>query len=214
MKDEKNKTLVLWIIAAIPLLATALVFNRLPDQIPMHWNVHGQIDAYYPKFPWAFMLPVIGILIVFLMDVLPKLDPKRENYDKFNSQYQYIKIFLLLFFIVIQFITIGVSLGATIKVDLIIKLMVGIMFITMGNLMPKFKHNYFVGIKTPWTLANESVWLKTHRHGGFIWFAAGFLLVILSFIPGSISAAIYLGLILTAAFEPIIYSYLLFKKEA
>ncbi len=214
MKDEKGKWLIMVVTAVIPLLVTAVLFNRLPDLIPMHWDVNGQIDAYYPKFPWAFMAPVIGILIVLFMDILPKLDPKRENYDKFKSQYQYIKIFMLLFFVVIQFITISVSLGAAfIKVDMIIKLMVGIMFIFIGNLMPKLKHNYFVGIKTPWTIANESVWLKSHRHGGFIWFATGFALFGLAFIPGSISAAIYFSLILIASFEPIIYSYLCFRKE-
>ena len=153
-------------------------------------------------------------MIVLLMDALPKLDPKRENYDKFKPQYRFLKIFLLLFFAVVQFIVLGISLGADfIRVDLIIKLMVGIMLIVIGNLMPKLKNNYFVGIKTPWTLASESVWLKTHRHGGFVWFVTGLLLVILAFIPGSISAALYFSLIMVAAFEPIIYSYLCFKKE-
>jgi uncharacterized membrane protein len=120
---------------------------------------------------------------------------------------------MVIFFAIIQFITLSISLGADFKVDMVIKLMVGITFICIGNLMPKFKHNYFVGIKTPWTLANEAVWANSHRHGGFIWFVTGIGLVVLAFIPGSISAALYFSLIMIAAFEPIIYSYLSYRKE-
>ncbi len=215
MKNEKSMMRIMLVIAIIPLLITVVVFNRLPDLIPMHWNVNGQIDAYYPKFPYAFAAPVIGLMIVFFMGILPKFDPKRENYDKFKSQYQFIKIFMLLFFAVIQFITLSISLGADfIRVDMVIKLMVGIMFIVIGNLLPKLKHNYFVGIKTPWTIANESVWLRSHRHGGYVWFATGLALVVLAFIPGTISAAIYFILILIASFEPMIYSYLSYRKKA
>lgn len=215
MRNEKGTLLIMLAIAVIPLLVTLVVFNRLPDLIPMHWNVSGYVDAYYPKFPWAFSIPVLGMMIVFLMGALPKLDPKRENYDKFKSQYQFIKIFMLLFFAVIQFIILSISLGADfIRVDMIVKLLVGIMFIAFGNLLPKFKHNYFVGIRTPWTIANESVWLKSHRHGGYVWFATGFFLVMLAFIPGTISAAVYFSLILIASFEPMVYSYLCYKKES
>ena len=178
MKDERLFIRIMWTIAVIPLLVTLAVFTRLPDLIPMHWNISGQIDAYYPKFPGAFLLPALGLVIVALMNILPNVDPKKENYVKFRSQYLFIRLFLVAFFAVIQFVVIAISLGADfIRVDLIVKLLVGIMFIVIGNLMPKLKHNYFVGIKTPWTLANESVWLRSHRHGGFVWFATGIVLV-------------------------------------
>lgn len=214
MKNEKVLLRLMWAIALFPLIITFFVFNRLPPEIPMHWNIYGQVNAWYPKFPGAFIPPVIGILITILTTVLPKVDPKRENYEKFKGQYVIIRLLLVCFFAVLQMVTISISLGATyIKVDSVVKLMIGILFIILGNSMPKFKQNYFVGIKTPWTLNNETVWAKTHRHGGFVWFVAGFLMSVLAFLPGLESAVVYFAIIFIAAIEPILFSWLQFQKQ-
>ncbi len=214
MKNEKVLMKLMWAIALLPVLITLFVFSGLPPEIPMHWNIHGEIDAWYPKFPWAFMPPVIGIVITILATVLPKIDPKKENYDRFKRQYFIIRLILVAFFAVLQMVIISISMGATfIKVDTIIKLMIGILFIVLGNLMPKFKQNYFVGIKTPWTLNNEAVWAKTHRHGGFVWFVAGFIMSVLAFLPGIGSAVVYFTVILIASIEPILFSWLQYRKQ-
>ncbi|AET67642.1 putative integral membrane protein [Desulfosporosinus orientis DSM 765] len=213
MKNEKIFLRLMWIIALLPFLITIAVYGRLPQEIPMHWNIHGEIDAWYPKFPWAFLMPLTGLGIPLLVSVLAKIDPKKENYGRFKETYVIIRFILVAFFAVMQFVVIATSLGATfIKVDTMIKLMIGILFIVLGNLMPKFKQNYFMGIKTPWTLADETVWAKTHRHGGFVWFAAGFIMSVLAFLPGLITAGIYFGLVLVVALEPIIYSWLKYKE--
>lgn len=214
MKNEKTLLRVMWAVALLPLLITIFVFNSLPAEIPMHWNVHGEIDAWYPKFPWAFMAPVLGIIITIMATLLPRIDPKKENYDKFKRQYFIIRLILVAVFALLQMVTIFISLGATfIKVDTIVKLMIGILFIVVGNMMPKFKQNYFVGIKTPWTLNNEAVWAKTHRHGGFVWFAAGFLMSVLAFLPGVGSAVVYFSVILIVSIEPIIFSWFQYRKQ-
>lgn len=213
MKNEKTLLRVMWAVALLPLLITIFVFNSLPAEIPMHWNVHGEIDAWYPKFPWAFMAPVLGIIITIMATLLPRIDPKKENYDKFKRQYFIIRLILVAVFALLQMVTIFISLGATfIKVDTIVKLMIGILFIVVGNMMPKFKQNYFVGIKTPWTLNNEAVWAKTHRHGGFVWFAAGLLMSVLAFLPGVGSAVVYFSVILIVSIEPIIFSWFQYRK--
>lgn len=215
MINERNMRRLIWAFALFPLLVTLIVFGRLPEEIPMHWNVHGDIDAFYSKLPWAFSLPLLGIIFTALFPVLSKIDPKKENYQKFKSQFLIIQLTLILFLAIMQGVIISISLGATFfSVDTLVKLLVGILIIILGNIMPKFKHNYFVGIKTPWTIANETVWAKTHRHGGYVWFIIGFLISILAFIPGTASAVVYFVLILGAAFEPIIYSWLKFKQEA
>ena len=214
MKNEKTMMRLMWAISLLPVLVTVFVFGRLPEEIPMHWNIQGEIDAWYPKFPWAFMLPVTCIAITIMATVLPKIDPKKENYERFKPQYFFIRLMLVVFLAILQMVTLSISMGATfIKVDTIVKLMIGILFIVLGNLMPKFKQNYFVGIKTPWTLANETVWAKSHRHGGFVWFIIGFLMCILAFLPGTGSAVVYFALVLFAAFEPILYSWIQFKRQ-
>ena len=162
----------------------------------------------------AFLIPLVGIAIAVLTTILPKIDPKKENYERFKSQYLDIRMILVVFFAMIQVVIISISMGATfIKVDMIIKLMVGILLMVLGNLMPKFKQNYFVGIKTPWTLANEVVWAKSHRHGGFVWFISGFVMCVLAFLPGTGSAVLYFSLVLIASIEPIIYSWIQFRRQ-
>lgn len=214
MKNEKVMMRLMWAMALIPLVITAFIYNSLPAEIPMHWNIHGDIDAWYPKFPWAFMAPLIGIAITLLVGILPKIDPKKANYDRFKEQYFLIRFLLVAFFAVLQFVTMSISLGATfIKVDTIIKLMLGILFIVLGNLMPKFKQNYFMGIKTPWTLDNEVVWAKTHRHGGFVWFIAGLIMTVLAFFPGNGSAYSYFAVIFISALEPILYSWVQHRRQ-
>ena len=204
----------MWAIALLPVIITVVVFGRLPEEIPMHWNLHGEVDAWYPKFPWAFMIPMVGIAITIMLPTLPKIDPKKENYDRFKPQYFIIRLILVVFFAILQMVIITISMGATfIKMDMIVKLLLGILFVVIGNLMPKFKQNYFVGIKTPWTLANEVVWTKTHRHGGFVWFFIGFFMSVAAFLPGIGSAVVYFGLILIATVEPIIYSWIQFNKH-
>ncbi|MGE4282098.1 MAG: SdpI family protein [Clostridia bacterium] len=214
MKNEKIIVRLMWAFSMLPVLLTLIVFEKLPDQIPMHWNIHGEIDAWYSKFPWAFAIPLLGIIITVLISVLPKIDPKKENYEKFKPQYFIIRLFVIIFLAVMQIIIIFTSMGATfLKVDTIIKFLVGILFIILGNLMPKLKQNYFVGIKTPWTLANEVVWTKSHRHGGFVWFGTGFIMSGLAFVPGMGSSVVYFTLIFVSAIEPIIYSWIRFRKE-
>jgi len=214
MKNEKALMRLMWVIALIPVIVTIFVFSGLPEQIPMHWNIHGEINAWYPKFPWAFMIPVVGIVITLLATLLPKIDPKKENYDRFKKPYLIIRLMLVAFFAIIQMVIISTSMGATfVKVDTIVKFLIGILFIVLGNLMPKFKQNYFLGIKTPWTLASEVVWAKSHRHGGFIWFIAGLIMSVLAFLPGFGSAVIYFAVILFASLEPIFYSWLQYQRQ-
>jgi uncharacterized membrane protein len=213
MKNNKWDVII-WLLALLPLFITWIVYNKLPDQVPMHWNFQGEIDAWYPKFPGAFILPGLVIVINALLVFIPRFDPRKDNYAKFEKQYRTFQVFFNVLFLVLQIVIVFVSLGAVfVKVDLIVKLLIAGMFVLIGNMMPKFKHNYFIGIKTPWTLANEDVWNKTHRHGGYIWFASGCVLVVLAIIPGTISAILYFAIILISALEPIVYSYMKFKQE-
>ena len=214
MKNERNIYRILWALSAIPLVVTLVFYNILPENVPMHWNINGQIDSYSPKFPGAFFIPLMELFMTALFIFLPKLDPKKENYSKFKKTYTIFMFVMVVFFTSLQLVILGVSMGADfIKVDTMVKLFVGLMILIIGNLMPKLKPNYFVGIKTPWTLSNESIWVKVHRHGGIVWFVTGILLILLAFVPGELSARVYFALIMIAAFEPVIYSYLCYRKE-
>jgi uncharacterized membrane protein len=214
MKNIKLLTAVILILAILPLVFTIVFYPMLPELVPMHWNIRGEIDSWSPKFPGAFVCPFIGIAVMVLIYVLPKIDPKKDNYKQFKLQYMYLMLFLELFFAVIQAAVISVSLGNKFfKIDVLIKIMVGVLFIFLGKIMPKIKSNYFVGIRTPWTIASDDVWAKTHIHGGKVWLIAGLFMAVLSLLPGDAISYISFALIMIAAFEPIIYSWVLFEKE-
>lgn len=213
MNNMKTKKIFLWALACLPLLMTIAVYPMLPDRIPLHWNMAGEIDRMGDKFPGALLLPAVCLLIPGLMSVLPKLDPRSENYSKFTGAYYWIRVCLVGIFNVITALVLMVSLGVNVPVDFVVKLLVGLLIMVIGNLMPKIKNNYFVGIRTPWTLNSENVWFATHRHGGMVWFGAGAIMSVLAFIPGSISGYIYFGVIFLAALEPMVYSYILHNRQ-
>jgi uncharacterized membrane protein len=201
-----------WIILLLILLSYGfgLYFAPiLPERIPTHWNISGQIDGYGPKIMGVIGFPSITLGIYILMLVLPLIDPKRKNYNLFDGVYKLIRWFLVVFFVIMHIVTIFAALGYNIYMDKIIIVLIGILFIGLGNYFGKVRQNWFLGIRTPWTLSDEDIWNKTHRLGGKVWVITGFAIIILSFIS-PILAFVFL---MIAMLIPVIYSYLLFKKK-
>jgi uncharacterized membrane protein len=200
-------------IIAATIVFSIIVYPSLPSEIASHWGVNGEVDGYMGKGFGTFFLPLLLIGLYALLIVLPKIDPKKENYEKFASTYNLI---ILLFVIFLAMLHVGVllfNLGYDIKIDMIVPIAVGILFIVLGNYMPKFKHNYFVGIKTPWTLANEKVWAKTHRFGGKVFIVMGLVLILSAFINGTAQFIVLMAVTLGGVFLLFLMSYIYFKEE-
>lgn len=204
----------LWVLMAGLVLASIIVYPYLPDKVPGHWNIHGQVDAYYPRSFGAFFAPFLTIAIYLLMLFIPLLDPRRDNYQRFSGAYTFLRWSLVIFFMLVYAATILVALGYQVNVALLVKAMVAILFIIIGNYMGQFRHNYFVGIKTPWTLANEEVWQRTHRMGGRIWVLGGFICLAMAFFQAGWSAYVFFAALLLMTFIPMVYSYIIFNKLA
>jgi len=212
MKNNKIKYALLYFIAAIPIILTILLYNKLPDQIPMHWDIQGQVNRYGNKTE-SFITACIPLLIVILMQGVPLIDPKKRNYEKFIGSYYNFQLMFAIIMGALHLLTLSTAMGYEfVKVDSGVKLLIAILFTIIGNMMPKFKHNYFIGIKTPWTLASEEVWFATHRMGGKLWFYGGLAMIVLSFISGPVSGGIYFSVILGTSLIMFIYSYLVFRK--
>lgn len=202
------------IIIACSILLTIIVYNKLPDLVPTHWNTMGEIDKYSPKAFGAFMAPVIMIFTWSGMKFLPKIDPRKKNYEKFDKSYSVIVSILLTFFLVIHAVTLLAALGYSISIEKIIPLIVGVLFIVIGNYLPKSKSNFFYGIKTPWTLSSEVSWRKTHRLGGKLFVVAGIVCILSSFLlNGNIKAVVFFIAIMIAAIVPIVASYFYAKND-
>jgi len=196
-----------WLIGIIILIwiFTFAVLGRLPDKIPMHWNISGQVDRFGPKKD-IFLFPSIITIIYFAMVCLPLIDPKRTNYGKFAGAYRVIRVVLVIILSAVYFTSAYSALGYRIDMSRIGSLIIPFMLIGFGSAMGKLRHNYFVGIRTPWTLADEEVWNKTHQLGGKLWLIAGIIGLFASFFSGTWVAVLMFVLLITAVIVPIVYS--------
>ncbi len=190
-----------------------LALPYLPEQVAIHWNTAGEPDNYSHKYFGAFFMPLVIVGLLLLLNIVPKIDPKKKNYEKFKSSYVIMMNSLGLVFIIIHLGTIGFNLGYNIDISFIVPLAIGVLFIIIGNYMPKFKHNYLVGIRTPWTLANETVWNKTHRLGGKVFVIMGLTAILTIFLEGDWRFIIFLSVTLGGVAYLFIQSYFYFKQE-
>lgn len=205
----KNKSDIYSIIIfLLTIIVGVAVYSKLPEQMPAHWNIQGQIDRYEPKLLALIMVPGMMLFIWGLMKYLPKIDPKRANYEKFGRSYSIIINLILTFLFIIYIMTILVALGHNVPIQKIIPMILGLLFIVIGNYLPKSKSNFFYGIKTPWTLSSEVSWNKTHRLGGKLFAISGILMIIGALLLNSIGTFIILMIaFVLSIIVPIVASY-------
>lgn len=214
---ETNKK-VLWFnlaILALPAIYLAYVWNKLPERVPMHYDIEGHIDRYGDKSEMIsvnLILLFSGMLTTLLVIYLPKIDPKRNSAvtQKIGKKISVaISIFMAMINIYIIFVTEHQSFNSPRPV----LVAVALLFVFLGNLMNNVKPNYFIGIRTPWTLESEEVWRKTHHLSAKLWFWTGLGLALLMLVlPAIASVIVFIGATLAIAIIPIVYSYRLFKQ--
>lgn len=195
-------------------LICASFYPSLPDQVPTHWNLQGQVDGYSHKVVAAFIMPALPLFIYVFMTIIPKLDPKRENYQKFAATYEKIRLSIVALMGIFTLLPLLSALGYDIDVSLLVKIILPFLFIIIGNYMGKIRFNYFTGIRVPWTLASEEVWNKTHRLGGKLMVAGGFIGLLSAFAPPTYGFVILMAAIFAPLVIAIGYSYLLFRGLA
>lgn len=211
---NKNKIYILSLIIIAFIIPIAL-YSKLPDLMPIHWGISGEVDNYAPKAFAAFLPPFIMVSMWILMEFLPKIDPKKANYSKFMGSYRIMINFLITFFFILHIAVIISSLGYAIPINKVVPGLVGILFIIIGNYLPKSKSNFFYGIKTPWTLTSEESWRRTHRLGGKLFVLAGIVTLIGSiFFSGQVQFIILIISISIAGIAPIIASYFYAKNSS
>ena len=195
------------VMTLLPILAGMILWNQLPEQMPMHWNAAGEIDGWGSKAFAVFGIPAIMLAAQWLCVLGTAADPKRANHPE--------KILQLVLWI-IPVISVGmhaavyaVALGHNVRMEMIAPVLVGVVLTIIGNYRPKCKQNYTIGIKIPWTLNSEENWNKTHRFAGFLWTVGGLIVVLTGFIGGF---WVFLPVVIVMVAAPMIYSYVLHKK--
>ncbi|MBC7105772.1 MAG: SdpI family protein, partial [Firmicutes bacterium] len=154
-------------VLAAMLVAGVVLYPHLPDLVPAHWNIRGEVDNYFSRFWGAFALPFLATGIYLAMLYTPYIDPRRHNYARFEGAYRAVRVGLVLFLGLLQGVILVVAVGGSPGlVPRVVPAAVGLLIVVIGNYLPQARFNYFFGVRTPWTLASEEVWRRTHRFSG------------------------------------------------
>lgn len=210
MKRNKGVLITTTLITALPILVGLILWNQLPDQMATHFNIAGEADGWSGKAFAVIGLPMILVGVHLICALATLADPKKQNISD--------KMFRLVLWIcpvLSIFVNGGVylySLGFPVDMSRICMIMVSVVFLIIGNYMPKCRQNYTVGVKTPWALADVENWNKTHRLAGWLWILSGVLMGIAA-ILNKMNVVIMFCVILMAAFVPMIYSYVYYVRH-
>lgn len=200
-------------ILAAMILASAALWSLAPDQIPVHWNIEGEVDRYGGKAEGLLLAPAIGVGLYLLMFFLPRFDPGRANYPKFETAYNIIRYSLLIFLAVLHAAVLLFAFGYPLDIGLLVLLMMGSLFIVLGAVMRKIEPNWFVGVRTPWTLSSRASWTKTHRLAGWLFGLMGIVSILAGFVQQLWMFGLFFGVVILSLVWLFVYSYLVYRSD-
>lgn len=200
-------------IIMISAIAAAYFYRHFPDLVASHWNFKGEVDSYSSKTAGTLMVPGMLAALYLLFTFIPFLDPKVSRYSEFRSAYLQIRNAILLFMLMIYFALGAVNLGLKTDIGTIVPVLVGALFIFMGNLMGKIKSNWYVGLRNPWTLSDSDVWNKANRFSGKTFIISGILIAAEAFVPDNMKLAVFIAAIAIAVVGPTVYSFILYNRN-
>nr|WP_321305047.1 DUF1648 domain-containing protein [uncultured Sphaerochaeta sp.] len=205
-----DKTLIITtIICLVPILFSIAVYDQLPDQVPIHFNAAGQPDNYASKAFGAFGMPLLLALLNIFVQLAVKTDPKRDTSSKLYHIARWTIAMLTLFIVPFSLL---IALGQPFRVEKVVPLAVSVLLLVVGNYLPKIKQNYTIGIKLPWTLADEENWKKTHRLAGWIWTFFSLLFILVILLDFYVVWIFFLGIAVMVTF-PLFYSFILAQRQ-
>ena len=207
IKKNLKILIITSIIILLPMIAGLVLWNQLPGEIPYHWNAAGEVDGWASKPMAVFGTSALMLGLQWLAVIATLSDPKKQNHSQ--KVLQLIFWFIPVLTVVLSAMIYATAFGGNVRVEMIVPVLLGVVFVAVGNYLPKCKQNYTVGIKIPWTLHSEENWNRTHRLAGYIWVAGGVVMALSGFIGIfwlSLPAALGMALI------PIIYSFVLSCK--
>lgn len=207
---KKYKEILILIIVALPLLILWVHWNKIPEVVAMHWNAAGEVDDTGHKSSLLLMMLLLNLPLYFILLLIPKIDPKKKvDYKSLYSLRLLLHLFMSGLGVVIMRSAVHPDSDSIQSIFSII----GLLFAFLGYYFTKIKHNYFIGIRTPWTLESEEIWTKTHKFASAFWMIGGSLIVLLDFVLEKEQLTMYfIAIVLIISLIPIGYSYMLFTK--
>jgi uncharacterized membrane protein len=206
-------TLIVLVLLAASLTAGLLLWNRLPDPMASHWNIYDEVDGYTSRFWGVFLMPLVSLGLFALFMVIPRIDPLKANIAQFREAFNLLILLLVLFLGYIWKLSLLWNLGFTgFRMSTAMLPAMGLLYMYIGVLLRKAKRNWFIGIRTPWTLSSDQVWQETHRLGSVLFFACG-VLALAGALFGPYAVWFVLLPVVGVALFLIVYSYILYNRE-
>ena len=212
MKLSFKKELPIIATVLIPFIYLAFLWNTLPEEVPTHWNSRGEIDRWGDKYSLIGLLFLLPVFTYFLMLIIPKIDPKKRI-DLMGGKYYQLKFILVLLMSTLAVVILHITKNQSTSSPNLIYALIGIIILIMGNYFKVIQPNYFLGIRTPWTLENKEVWKSTHTFASKLWVIGGLVIVLGGLILENDSFSVaFITLIIALAIIPMVYSYIKFKE--
>lgn len=199
-----------FLLVAAAFFAVTVQYSSLPDPMPTHWNAAGQVNGWMPKFWGAYFVPLLMAFLWLLFLVLPRISPRGFEMEPFLRAWGVLKVTVLALTLFIGALALRAARHGGELPQTPIFVAMGILFAVIGNLLGKVTRNFFVGIRTPWTLASEEVWYRTHRLAGKLFVVAGILIAAGALLGLPIWSTI--GLLVVASLVPVVYSYVIYRR--
>jgi uncharacterized membrane protein len=207
-RNRANFFSYLFIVAAVGV--GAFLYPSLPDAVPSHWNIQGEVDGYLSK-PWGvIILPLSAILVFVVMRLIPVISPKGYRTESFANVVHIFQVAMVGFMSIVAILVLLAASGVNVPMNESIFAMLGVMFMVIGNYLGKTRKNFFLGIRTPWTLASDEVWGRTHRLAGRLFILQG--LIMLSGVLFEIPIAVLIGMVGVIVVVPVVYSYVVYRR--
>ena len=213
MSARTTTIFVLLMIIAATIVGVAL-WNQLPDQMASHWNTNDQVDGYMSKFWGVFLMPLITLGMCLLFLIIPNIDPLKANIAQFRDVFNLFITLIVAFMIYVHVLSLRWNLGYTdFEMSKAMLPAMGILFFVIGYMLRKAKRNFFIGIRTPWTLSSDKVWDETHRIGSVLFMISGVLALIGALFDGTTAFWFLFAPIMGSTLITLVYSYMLYQKE-
>ena len=203
-------TAVALIVAAFAL--SLAVYPLLPESMPVHWNLHGSADGFEPKVFGAFTMPVMMIVLALVFALLPRISPRGYEIDARSRAFRAITLSSVGLMLAIHAVVLLSAAGMNIAIPRALPVLLGALFAIVGNYLGKLGRNFFIGIRTPWTLADDDVWFRTHRFGGKLFVVAGIISMFGCLPAADRGLAFVIGVVIAAALVSIVYSYVIYRQ--
>jgi len=213
VKPHWKTELPLLALVAGMFVAAAMIWPHAPERFPVHWGVDGEVNRYGGRFEGLLLLPLMAVFLYVIMLFLPRLDPGRLNYARFSGAYYTIRALVIALLAVLYAVMILAAKGVPVDMTRFVGLAVGAMFFVMGNVLGKIRPNWFVGVRTPWTLSSKRSWTRTHRLAGWVFVVGGIALMAAGIIRTPFAMEAAFAILATGMVGAVVYSYFVWKSD-